>query len=207
MSFIMNIKEKSQLLHSTSEHTGYIKKLVDGKASVEGYIEYIFNLKKIYSSLENSLNNNKSNSTIAPFVTPELYRSELIKKDLEFLNNNALFTPLSSTEAYISRLNEISKNKPELIIAHTYTRFLADLFGGRTFFSILSSEYKISPEGLNYYKFDKIEDFKTYVGEYHGKLNSLTLSEEMQKDFLNEVYNAYIYNLAISNELDCKLNR
>ena len=30
--------------------------------------------------------------------------------------------------------------------------------------------------------------------------------EEMQKEFLNEIYNAYIYNLAISNELDCKLN-
>lgn len=69
MSFIMNVKNKSQLLHSTSEHTGYIKKLVDGKASVKGYTEYIFNLEKIYSSLENSLNSNKSNS-ITPFVTP-----------------------------------------------------------------------------------------------------------------------------------------
>ena len=26
------------------------------------------------------------------------------------------------------------------------------------------------------------------------------------KNVLNEIYNAYIYNLAISNELDCKLN-
>lgn len=202
----MYVKEKSKLLHSTSEHTGYIKKLVDGKASVEGYTEYIFNLGMIYSSLENSLNNNKSNSTITPFVTPKLYKSELIKKDLEFLSNNTLFIPLSSTEAYISRLNEISKNKPELIIAHTYTRFLADLFGGRTFFSILNSKYKISPEGLNYYKFDGIEDFKIYIDEYRGKLNSLILSEEVQREFLNEVYNAYIYNLAISNELDYKLN-
>ena len=139
----MNKKHNSPLLHITSEHTDYIKKLINGK---------------------------------------------------------------TSTEAYIPKLNEIYKNISELIIAHTYTRFLADLFGGRTFFSILSSEYKISPEGLNYYKFNKIEDFKTYVGEYHGKLNSLTLSEEMQKEFLNEIYNAYIYNLAISNELDCKLN-
>lgn len=108
------------------------------------------------------------------------------------MSNNTSLTPLSSTEAYISRLNEISKNKPELIIAHAYTRFLANLFGVRTFFSILSSEYKISPEGLNYYKFNKIEAFKAYIDGYHGKLNSLTLSEEMQKEFLNEVYNAYI---------------
>jgi len=37
---------------------------------------------------------------------------------------------LSSTKASVARIKELSKNKPELIVAYAYTRFLADLFGG-----------------------------------------------------------------------------
>ena len=43
MKFMMDIKEKTSSLHSASEKTGYIKKIIDGTASVEGYAEYIFN--------------------------------------------------------------------------------------------------------------------------------------------------------------------
>ena len=36
-------------------------------------------------------------------------------------------------------------------------------------------------------------------------LAEINLSDEMKVDFINEVNNAYIYNLAISNELEAKL--
>ena len=47
MKFMMDIREKTSLLHSAAENTGYIKKLVDGIASVEGYAEYIYNLERL----------------------------------------------------------------------------------------------------------------------------------------------------------------
>ncbi|GEQ16109.1 hypothetical protein [Clostridium butyricum] len=40
---------------------------------------------------------------------------------------------------------------------------------------------------------------------YAQKIDDMNLSEEMKQAFLNEVSNAYIYNLAISNELEAKL--
>lgn len=207
MKFMMDIREKTSLLHSAAENTGYIKKLVDGNASVEGYAEYIYNLERMYKAIEDALDKNENNAIVKPFVTRELYRSELMRKDLEFLLGDKLnsLKLLASTEACVAKIEELSKIKPELVVAYAYTRFLADLFGGRTFLSLLSTNYKISNEGLNYYQFPEINDLRGYVMKYHNMLADINLSDEMKIDFINEVNNAYIYNLAISNELEAKL--
>lgn len=207
MKFMMEIKEKTALLHSATENTGYIKKILNGTATVQGYAEYIYNLERMYRAIEESLDENKDTKIVKPFVTKELYRSERMRKDLDFLlkNNSDSIKLLASTEACVARIKEVSKNKPELIIAYAYTRFLADLFGGRTFLSILSKDYKISDEGLNYYQFPDIKNFKEYVMKYHNMLGEINLSDDMKTEFINEVSNAYVYNAAISNELDAKL--
>lgn len=207
MKFMMDIKEKTSLLHSAAENTGYIKKLMDGTASVEGYAEYIFNLERMYRAIEVALDKNENNDIVKPFVTKELYRSELMRKDLEFLLGDKLDSMklLASTEACVAKIEELSEKSPELVVAYAYTRFLADLFGGRTFLSLLSTSYNISAEGLNYYQFPNINDLRGYVMKYHKMLADINLIEENKIDFINEVNNAYIYNLAISNELDAKL--
>ena len=207
MKFMMDIREKTSLLHSAAENTGYIKKLVDGTASVDGYAEYIYNLEKMYKAIENALDKNENNDVVKPFVTKELYRSELMRKDLNFLLGDKLNSMklLASTEACVAKIEELSETKPELVVAYAYTRFLADLFGGRTFLSLLSTSYKISNEGLNYYQFPEINDLRGYVMKYHNMLADINLSDGMKVDFINEVNNAYIYNLAISNKLDAKL--
>ncbi|WP_053982547.1 biliverdin-producing heme oxygenase [Niameybacter massiliensis] len=207
MKFMMDIREKTSLLHSAAENTGYIKKLVDGKASIDGYAEYIFNLERMYKAIEDALDQNESNETVKPFVTRELYRSQLMRQDLNFLLGDQLNSMklLASTETCISRIEYLSKYNPELVVAYAYTRFLADLFGGRTFLSLLSTTYKVKSEGLNYYQFPEINDLRGYVMKYHNMLAEINLSEEQKRDFINEVNNAYIYNLAISNELEAKL--
>ena len=207
MKFMMDIIEKTSLLHSAAENTGYIKKLMDGTASVEGYAEYIFNLERMYRAIEVALDKNENNEIVKPFVTKELYRSELMRKDLEFLLGDKLDSMklLASTEACVAKIEELSEKSPELVVAYAYTRFLADLFGGRTFLSLLSTSYNISAEGLNYYRFPEITDLRGYVMKYHKMLADINLTEEKKIDFINEVNNAYIYNLAISNELDAKL--
>ena len=32
---------------------------------------------------------------------------------------------------YVNRINQISEEKPELLVAHAYTRYLGDLSGGQ----------------------------------------------------------------------------
>ena len=207
MKYMMEIREKTSLLHSASEHSGFIKYLIDGKATVSGYGEYLFNLHAMYQAIEEALEANKDHEVLKEFVTPELYRSQLIQQDIDVLlkEKKSELSLLASTKASVARIRELATSKPELIIAYAYTRFLADLFGGRTFYELLGGNYNVSEEALNYYKFDQLGDMKTYVMGYHNKLANIDLSEEGKEMLLNEISNAYIYNLAISNELEAKL--
>lgn len=207
MDLMMKIRKNTATLHSSAEHSGFIKRIVDGNASRESYAEYLFNLSAMYKAIEDTIEKNSDNNIVKNFVTKELYRYDLIQKDLDFLLGDKLdsMNLLPSTVAFIERINEIDKTNPELIIAYAYTRFIADLFGGRTFIALLSVNYKVPAEGLNYYSCDKIKDIRSYVMEYSSRINNMDLSEEIENKFINEVSNAYIYNLAISNELEAKL--
>lgn len=207
MDLITKIRKNTGALHSAAEHTGIIKRIVDGNATVDAYAEYLYNLSAMYKAIEDTIENNIDNEVVKDFSTKELYRHELIEKDLEYFlkDKEDKYELCSSTIAFIERLKEIGKMNPELIVAYAYTRFIADLFGGRTFVALLSVNYKVPAEGLNYYKCDHIKDIRSYVMSYAMKINNMNISQELQEKLINEVSNAYIYNLAISCELDAKL--
>ena len=44
MDLITKIRRNTAALHSASEHTGFIKRIVDGNACKDSYAEYLFNL-------------------------------------------------------------------------------------------------------------------------------------------------------------------
>ncbi|MGG7145083.1 heme oxygenase (biliverdin-producing) [Clostridium nigeriense] len=201
---MIEIRNRSNVLHKAAENSGFNQRLLNKNASVESYTEYIYNLCYVYEAIENNLNKYKNIEAVKPFVTPEIYRSELIKKDVSALSNNNKIEVLSSTLAYVDRINSISEKNPKLLIAHAYTRFLADLFGGRIFYSLLKDHYKISDEALNYYVYKDLKDIKSYVMNYHSMLNNLSFNENEKEKFVLEVCNSYIYNIGISNELNSK---
>jgi len=202
---MMEIKNKTDNLHKASENSGFIKRLMDKKATKETYAEYIYNLQFAYEAIEANLIKHKDVPEIKDFYTVELFKTDLIKKDIEALmGSNERPELLSSTVAYVARLNELSDKDPKLVIAHAYTRFLADLFGGRIFFGLLKESYGLNENELNYYSFDHTDDIRTYVMGYHGKIMGLNLEGEIKELFINEISNSYIFNMAISNELESK---
>lgn len=204
-NIMTEIRNKTKSLHKATETTGFTKRLLDKNATKDTYAEYIYNLLFVYEAIESNLEKYSVNESIVPFVTRELYRSKLIREDIKvLLGENSNLELLSSTVAYVDRINKAAKLNPKTLIAHAYTRFLADLFGGRTFYSLLKEYYKLEDNALNYYQFNEIKDLRAYVMEYHNKLNLLALEGEEKQLFINEISNSYIYNIGISNELDAK---
>ena len=206
---MFDIRENTKDLHAMAESSGFIKRLFDGNASKETYAEYLYNLYFIYKTIEEEMDNNKDNEAVKLFIYEELRRRVAIEKDLEMLLGEKMkaMKPLKSTEVFVNRLKEISINKPELLIAHAYTRYLADLFGGRQMFSIMEKHYDMKKQSLNYHIFDNIKDLRSFVGIYHNKLNELNLSEGMEDKFLNEVNLTYLFNVNISEELEFKIKK
>lgn len=205
-NFMIDIRNKTNVLHKAAESSGFTKKLLNKEASKESYIEYIYNLYFVYEAIEHNLDKLENNESVKPFVTKEIYRSTEIKKDIEVLNKDNNIEKLASTIAYVDRVNSIVEKNPKYIIAHAYTRFLADLFGGRIFYSTLKDHYSLEDNSLNYYVYKDLKDMKAYVMNYHNMLNTLELTDAEKEEFLIEISNSYIYNMAISNELDAKNN-
>lgn len=206
-SFMMDIKTNSNDLHTVAEKTGFLKRLLEGKASTESYGEYLYNLYEVYKALEANLEKNKENKVVKNFVIPEIYRASAIHKDISYFLGERLNTikPIASTKAYVDKINELGETSPELLVAHAYTRYLADLFGGRTMYGVMKTLYNVDEARLNYYKYDKLNDgpeMKNFVMNYHNTLNNIELDDQMKEKFINEVANSYIYNIAISNEID-----
>ena len=208
MDLMSKIRKGTMSLHSATEQSGIIKRILDVNASKEDYAEYLFNLSAMYKAIEDTIESNKSNEVVEKFVTRELYKHDLIQKDLEYLLGDKIDSMklLPSTVASVEKIKGIDKNEPELIVAYAYTRFIADLFGGRTFSTLLSEKYELPVEALNYYNCEDIKDIRSYVMNYASKINDMNLSEEQEEKFLTEVSNAYIYNLAISCELENRLH-
>lgn len=206
--FAMRIRTSNVDLHKATEVYGFNNRLVMGKADKDSYAEFMFNYLYVYEAIENALDKLSDKEEIKPFVTKEVYRAALIKKDLEFLLGDKVksMEVLPSTKAYVARINSIARgHNPIVLVAHAYTRFLADLFGGRTISKVVRENYVSQEDGLNYFRFDEVPDMMGFVMAYRDKLNAMNLNEEMQEMFLNEVANAYLYNLGISTELEIKL--
>lgn len=204
MNFLKVIQQSTKKLHDMAENTGFIKRLVDGNATVESYGEYIYNLYFVYKAIEENLEKHKNDIVLKEFITPEVFRAESLLKDSKFLLGYELDSVeiCDSTRVFVDRLEEISQINPKLLVAHAYTRYLADLFGGRTIFKIIKDNYDIHNDGLNYYMFDEIPDLKAFVMDYHRKLDLIDLNDDEKVKFLNEISLSYVFNITISNELE-----
>ncbi|WP_258171592.1 heme oxygenase (biliverdin-producing) [Paraclostridium sordellii] len=204
MNFLKVIQQSTKKLHDMAENTGFIKRLVDGNATVESYGEYIYNLYFVYKAIEENLEKHKNDIVLKEFITPEVFRAESLLKDSKFLLGYELDSVeiCDSTRVFVDRLEEISQTNPKLLVAHAYTRYLADLFGGRTIFKIIKDNYDIHNDGLNYYMFDEIPDLKAFVMDYHRKLDLIDLNDDEKVKFLNEISLSYVFNISISNELE-----
>ncbi|MDU4862353.1 MAG: biliverdin-producing heme oxygenase [Terrisporobacter othiniensis] len=61
MDLITKIKRNTGALHSAAEHSGILKRIVDGEASIESYVEYLLNLSSMYKVIDETIDNNKDN--------------------------------------------------------------------------------------------------------------------------------------------------
>jgi heme oxygenase len=114
------IKEK----HDEAEKTKFTQLLLSGNIPKEVYAEYLYNQYECYNALEK-----KATELGILKDFPELLRANLIKQDLEELNEPNL-KMYNSTKAYIAFL----ENDPNLsidIMGHIYVRHFADMYGGQ----------------------------------------------------------------------------
>jgi len=198
------IKNETQTLHNMAERAGFNKSLMSGKATKESYCKYLTAKMQIFSALEEAINFHKTNEVIKKSFIDGMQRSQLIKQDIQKMGFDKLMqsTPLSSVQAYTYHIQRLSKKEPELLSAHIYTLYLADMAGGMIIKKILKSQYQFQEAELNAYDFHQFSDLKKFIMDYHQVIAQIVEQASLHDVFIEESKLSYILSMAMLIELE-----
>jgi heme oxygenase len=175
-----------------------------GAIERESYIRLLTDYYFIYTALEDGLQYNRDNKAVIDIDDSALYRTKAISKDLKYFLGEDwydIITPSPSASVYVDRINFISRNNPELLVAHHYTRYLGDLSGGQILKNITKTALKLPEKALNFYIFTRISNPAEYKVGYRDRLDRLPLTQNDEDVFIRECNRSFKMSSDVMSEM------
>jgi len=205
------LREGTSKSHSMAENVSFVKSFLGGVVDKDCYRKLVSNLYFVYSAMEEAMEKNKDNPIISPIYFRELNRRKSLERDLEYFYGENWKTSIfisSATQLYVDRINMISQEKPELLVAHAYTRYLGDLSGGQILKKIAQRAMNLSDgKGLSFYEFDEVSDEQQFKQDYKKALDSLGLNLELSDQVIAEANLSFTMNMKMFQELDTNFTK
>nr|BDA97608.1 heme oxygenase [Cryptomonas tetrapyrenoidosa] len=205
------LREGTSKSHSMAENVSFVKSFLGGVIDKESYRKLVSNLYFVYSAMEEEMEKNKDNIYIKPIYFTELNRRKNLELDLEHYygpNWKSLIRISEATLSYVERIKTISLERPELLVAHAYTRYLGDLSGGQLLKKIAQRAMNLPDgKGLAFYEFDQVEDEQEFKQNYKKALDSLPLDSNLAENIVAEANVSFTMNMKMFQELETSFAR
>ena len=205
------LREGTSKSHSMAENVSFVKSFLGGVIDKDSYRKLVSNLYFVYSAMEEEMEKHKEHELIKPIYFTELNRRKSLELDLEHYygsNWKSLIRISEATKAYVERIKFISNEKPELLIAHAYTRYLGDLSGGQILKKIAQRAMNLSDgKGLAFYEFDQVQDEQEFKQNYKKALDSLSLNTSLADSVVAEANVSFTMNMKMFQELETSFSR
>ena len=203
------LREGTKKAHTMAENVGFVKCFLKGVVEKTSYRKLVSNLYFVYSAMEEEMGRLHDHPIISKIYFSELDRKESLEKDLSYYygaNWQEQIAPSPAAQAYVQRIHEIAETAPELLVAHSYTRYMGDLSGGQILKGITQRGMNLSNgEGTAFYEFDAISDEKVFKDMYRQTMNDLPIDETAADRIVDEANAAFGMNMAMFNELEGNL--
>ncbi len=203
------LREGTKKSHTMAENVGFVKCFLKGVVEKDSYRKLVANLYFVYSAMEEELERHRTHPVIGPVYFPELNRKASLEQDLLYYYGPGWRTqvnPSAATQTYVKRIREVSNSAPELLLAHTYTRYLGDLSGGQILKGIAQRGMNLTDgQGTNFYEFSAIPDEKAFKATYRQTLDQLPLDEPAIAKIVAEANAAFGLNMEMFKELEGNL--
>jgi heme oxygenase len=159
--------------------------------------------------MEEEVERHRDHPVVAKIYFPELNRKQSLEKDLAYYYGpqwRDVVAPSVAGQAYVERIREISATAPELLISHSYTRYIGDLSGGQILKGIAVTAMNLSDGvGTDFYEFPGISDEKAFKNNYRQSLDSLDLDDATCDRIVEEANAAFGMNMKLFMELEGSL--
>lgn len=146
---------------------------------------------------------------ISKIYFPQLNRTKSLEQDLTYYygqNWRELVAPSSAAKEYVQRIREVAATQPELLIAHSYTRYIGDLSGGQILKKIAQKGMNLAEgEGTAFYEFKDIPDEKAFKVNYRAALDELPIDEATADQIVEEANATFGMNMKLFQELEGNL--
>jgi heme oxygenase len=202
------LREGTKKSHTMAENVGFIKCFLKGTVEKNSYRKLVTNLYFVYSAIEEEMERLKDHPLVSKIYFPQLNRKASLEKDLQYYyganwRNEIAISPAG--QAYVNRIHEIAQNAPELLAAHSYTRYLGDLSGGQILKKIAQNAMGLENQGTAFYEFEDISDEKEFKNMYRQALNDFPVDLETANRIVDEANDAFGMNMKMFQELEGNL--
>ena len=194
-----------------AENTGFVACFLKGVVEKTSYRKLIGDLYFVYQAMEEEIDRlvKEDHPIIKHIGFKELCRKETLENDLKFYYGKNWINEIKisdSAQLYVNRIRSIAIESPELLVGHHYTRYIGDLSGGQILKKIAQKALNLEGEnGLNFYKFELIDDEKEFKKSYSETLNKLPIDQQVADKIVEEANEAFQYNMKMFNELEGNL--
>ncbi|MEA5534815.1 heme oxygenase (biliverdin-producing) [Crocosphaera sp. XPORK-15E] len=203
------LREGTKKSHTMAENVGFVKCFLKGVVEKNSYRTLVANLYFVYTAMEEEMEKLRHHDMVSKIYFPQLNRKQSLEQDLYFYygaNWRNEVAPSSAAQAYVARIREIANTQPELLAAHSYTRYLGDLSGGQILKKIAQRAMNLGENGgTAFYEFETISDEKAFKNEYRQALNELPIDQETADKIVEEANAAFGMNMKMFMELEGNL--
>ncbi|NJO40160.1 MAG: heme oxygenase (biliverdin-producing) [Cyanobacteria bacterium CRU_2_1] len=203
------LREGTKKAHTMAENVGFVKCFLKGVVEKTSYRKLVANFYFVYSAMEEEMERHKQHPIVSKIYFSELNRKASLEQDLYYYYGNNWREQIALSpagEAYVQRIREVSATQPELLVSHSYTRYLGDLSGGQILKNIAQRAMNLSDNGGSaFYEFTDIADEKAFKNEYRQALDMMPVDDETADRIVEEANDAFGLNMKMFMELEGNL--
>jgi heme oxygenase len=204
----LQLDDGTRKSHSVAQNSAFVTGFFKGLSTKESYRNLITSLYFVYHAMEQDA----FDPTQCPYVQamddPELRRLTALEQDMDYFygsdwkkRGNIRQSP--ATKAYVTRVQQVAETEPYLLVAHQYTRYLGDLFGGQMMGGMAQRSLNLEPgKGVAFYQFPDIPNTNEFITQWYTRLNALELTDEQKQAIVEEANLVFDLNIGILQELD-----
>lgn len=192
--------------HSMAQNTSFVGGFFKGIGTKDAFSKLVTSLYFVYKAQEEAFDN-INNEAVKSLDYKELRRVSSLEKDMHFFYGDdwqSKIQPSIAAKKYVARIEEITNSEEsQLLIAHQYTRYLGDLFGGQMMGGMAMKSLGLKEgEGTSFYNFNDIPDTSSFIDIWYTNLNKLDLTLEQKNAIVEEANYVFDLNIEILEELE-----
>ncbi len=203
------LREGTKKSHSMAENVGFVRCFLKGVVEKKSYRKLVANLYFVYAAMEEEMEKQRQHPIVSKIYFSQLNRKPSLEQDLHYYygaNWQEQVAPSIAAQKYIARIKEVSATAPELLVAHSYTRYLGDLSGGQILKGIAQRAMNLTEgEGTAFYEFADISDEKAFKATYRQAMDDLPIDEATADRIVDEANDAFGMNMKMFMELEGNL--